>query len=496
MVSLNTATDSPVAGIDYDFELNAWIVIYEDGTEEFLDRSKNPTAQALWDIARRYDMKDVEFSADPDAEVDRIVDQIVAQFEKAPSARGAAQDTSPPTNAPWVVFPEPGQPGFQWNPTTARYEQLPGYWQEDFGRFPVDKEGNLDKGAGLAKASTLTRAQAAVNPPTSEAQLSDVPETPARDFDALWDEMAADLFDTGDFAALAEVWDKRQAVESGRLDPVTLFNLVAPIAQNPQHFSETWNAFATEHDKWRAAVLGRQPAFGEMRPTVTPTADAEVTGETSAVGAPVTPTGLTASQQWLRSREGQVIVDPNPETSTPGRFYDPIGRVWEPMEIYNERMAAFRARQAAPAISPFAPSTTARTSEEEEWLRAFTERRQQAAVRGVGVPADQQQRFEELARKRAATATSTPGTAPATTTRPNPFAPSPTATVNGTARPSPFAPTPRLPKALPQFGGRAQEGGGFAPGSTNPWLNAFSNAFNRRQQERFKRRGVQRLSFR
>ena len=35
-----------------------------------------------------------------------------------------------------------------------------------------------------------------------------------------------------------------QPVEAERLDPMTLFNLLAPIAQNPGHFIELWDRFA------------------------------------------------------------------------------------------------------------------------------------------------------------------------------------------------------------------------------------------------------------
>ena len=103
-------------------------------------------------------------------------------------------------------------------------------------------------------------------------------------------------------------------------------------------------------------VLGRTPetpernaklkALGEEIRVLQRSQEVERTGAAPG-GVQAPPQGLTASQLWVRSRQGQVMVDPNPETTTPGRFYDPIGHMWEPMEAYNERMAKFKAGQAA-----------------------------------------------------------------------------------------------------------------------------------------------------
>ena len=333
------------------------------------------------------------------------------------------------------------------------------------------------------------------------------PKTAQRTFDQLWDSMADDLFDTGDFRALANLYDQKQAVEAGRLDPFTLFDLVAPNAQNPQHFAELWNSFATEYDNWRAGVLGGQveetspgqatrlatippqaPGQGQT-PTYTPVpgltpeqnernAQIEAIGGIEAYSRQVTgpsPAGLSASQQWVRSRQGQVMEDPNPGTSTPGRFYDPIGHMWEPLDAYNERMAKFKANQGFQAQ---APTPAPGSSNIPPWQLYGAGYKQEGPM-----PPDQQAQYDAFRVQQP---------------QANPFAQT---TGAGTTRPNPFAPTPRLPEAPPQFGGTIEEGGGFAPVSTNPWAAAFTQGttrfegFNQRRQREFMGRRPKRTFF-
>ena len=66
-----------------------------------------------------------------------------------------------------------------------------------------------------------------------------------------------------------------------------------------------------------------------------------------------------------------------------------------------------------------------------------------------------------------------------------------------TTRTNPFAPTQRMPTPPPQFGGGTmEEGSGFAPiVSGNPLAEAFSRAFNQRQQSKFLQRRPKRMSF-
>lgn len=76
-----------------------------------------------------------------------------------------------------------------------------------------------------------------------------VPDEPDRTSSQIVDDMVGDLIKSGDMnaaAALARGWEEQTA---GRMSLSQVFNLVAPVSQNPRHFAELWNSLITQEAK-------------------------------------------------------------------------------------------------------------------------------------------------------------------------------------------------------------------------------------------------------
>lgn len=301
---------------------------------------------------------------------------------------------------------------------------------------------------------------------------------PQRSFDEMWASMADPLFDAGDYNAVATLYDQRQAIESGRLDPLTLYNLVAPMAQNPQHFAELWNSFATEYDNWRQQGLGQGAQAGGFGVTaqgatgsdvfpgganVYAPGDTEIDQGAEGIGPPFKASTQTAGQvvgetgvRWL-ARTGQKY--PNGMTK---ENWDALGPEAQEIALAMEEAFTLTPEQLA-AVKANREASQARTK-----TFAGTSQGAGFAVTG-GLPVQGQPTKQTFA------STTTPTTAQ-----------------------SPFAPTMKLPKGLPNFGGGTMaEGSGFAPVPKNPWAAAFvtdpKTGFNPGQQRKYMARSLQRV---
>ena len=434
MASVERVQDAAFAGIDYDFDLGEWIVIYEDGSWAFLEDSKDPTAQALWPIVSKFKVSKfdpLDFANDDEmqAAMDEEIERLIARADEQ------LYTFKPPATTQEDFKGFPATPEGR-RRAEARAAEVGGEAVYDGKTDTYRVEPKEAQDIPLEEGQPIIQSRDGFdfqyNPKTGEYDKH-IGRTPARDFGQMWDDMANDLWDTGDLTALATLWDQRQAVESGRLDPITLFNLVAPIADNPQHFAETWNAFATEYDNWRQQALGGQQAgFQAKGQPSTVEQQATRMGQNPAVTQAL---GAGYSPLQLQPPEGQIVAEN-------GRFYDPVNHVWEDWDVFQQREAA------------------------NEQSRQVAQKSQQAATQPPATT----------------TGTQLVGTTP--------VQPAATAKVNS------FAPTPRLPKAPAQFGGDPAAGGGFAPIPDNPMAAAFARSWNKQRQKTFVRRGPARTSFR
>lgn len=80
------------------------------------------------------------------------------------------------------------------------------------------------------------------------------------------------------------------------------------------------------------------------------------------------------SQQWVSGRVGHdIIPDPNPGTSTPGRLYDATDHVWEPLADYNQRMQTVQGSSlptATPSVVAPSPFQAYGFKNRDAWIAA------------------------------------------------------------------------------------------------------------------------------
>ena len=445
-----------VTGVDWDDIEGAWVVQYENGQWGLLKDSQDSEAKALWAILKQYQ----EPQGATDAELDANVDAILEVALAAPEAQGQAESSLEDREAFTSLLSRQGQLEVEMQRLGRITPQTPEI-QQRIAILGQELQRELDTSKPPREPTPLQEGQLPeierggyiyrYNEATGEYDTPIRPKTPQRTFDQLWDGMADDLFDTGDFRVLADLYDQKQAVEAGRLDPITLFGLVAPNAQNPQHFAELWNGFATEYDNWRAGVLGGQveetsPGQKDRLTAIPPQAQPQAQPQGGLGLLP----GENAAEYGLRTGQGGVPTEEEETGMAAGVPSAPQG---------------FQAQAPTPAPG---------SSNIPPWQLYGAGYKQEGPM-----PADQQAQMDAFRVQQP----------PA-----NPFAQT---TGVKTTRTNPFAPTQRMPTPPPQFGGGTmEEGSGFAPiVSGNPLAEAFSRAFNQRQQSKFLQRRPKRMSF-
>lgn len=283
------------------------------------------------------------------------------------------------------------------------------------------------------------------------------------------DDMLIDALEAGDMAEQERVLNLMDRVEALRNRPrpmndQEIFEFLAPIAQNPQHFEELLRAFKQD--------VGQQVPMVSMP-------QEQGAGQQAQVGVPgglaLLP-GETAAEYGARTGQGGV---PTEEEETgirvPQATPEALARVQADAALV-ERTGSFDPdRPAFGRLGPAGSAPGMRTEDEEGWLNWFLGTRDPAAARGVGVPAAAQERFGQLSAK-------------------SPYR----ATAEQQRQPRP----PRVGgqgvvKQEPAFGGTEEQGAGFSPIPTGNILQEkFTRAWNERRQELFKRRRAPQVMFR
>ena len=337
------------------------------------------------------------------------------------------------------------------------------------------------------------------------------------------DDMLIDALEAGDLAEQERVLNLMDRVEALRNRPrpmndAEIFEFLAPIAQNPQHFEELLRAFRQDVGQQVPMVSMSGEGHGQQGPVgvppggqpgkvggqgqieaiqaemqalgrtpMTPERDARLqalSGELRAlqesqevertgalpgfVQAPPQGQGPTASQQWVRGRTGQVMLDPQGS----GRFYDPEGHMWEPWEAFQQRMAASAAAQA------LTPAPTPGSANIPPWQLYAGGYKQEGPM-----PAEQQALYDAFKQKQQqGPQVQVPGGGNGTTAQP----------FQGQQLRPPQVGVPNIVTQQPAFGGTE-----FFPVPTgNVLQEKFTREYNETQQERFKRRRVPQVTFR
>lgn len=227
-----------------------------------------------------------------------------------------------------------------------------------------------------------------------------------RSFDELVDDMFSEALRTGGNVPIDRILyldNLRDQMNRREVTEIEAFNLAAPVAQNPQHLRELMDALLSENGR---AVEPRQ--FERL---VQQNAPQTIEGRVAAVDGQPRANGLQDALEAVRRGGTAVDVEsilgpgrvPTEEEETgvaPDRASpEAIARVLE-IAAMVERTGSFDPNQ--PAFGRFGRAGSIpgqRTQEEENWLQWFMDTRNQAAARGVGVPATAQQRFDVVSAK-------------------------------------------------------------------------------------------------
>lgn len=275
------------------------------------------------------------------------------------------------------------------------------------------------------------------------------------------DQMLIDSLEAGDLAEQERVLNLMDRVEALRNRPrpmndQEIFDFLAPIAQNPQHFEELLRAFRQDVGQQAPMVSFEQkypPAAGPVRaPGTAVGREQELLG-----GNGVMPPGR------FEATEEEEFGGPA-ETEEQKRQREAQTRVLQDA-FRVERTGSFDPdRPAFGRLGPAGSMPGMRTEGEEGWLGWFLGTRNQAAARGVGVPPEMQERFSQITAKA-------------------PFKP-PQLQMPGQAPAD-------IMRQQPAFSGTE-----FFPLPTgNVLQEKYTRDYNELQQERFKRRRVPQVRF-